>query len=565
MSELATAYVQIVPSAKGIKGNLTKELSGASSAAATASGGAFAGKFAGTAVKALGALGIAASLGGVLTKGWNRMTSIDSAKAKLTALGNSAKDVKQISEDANASVKGTAFGMDSAMTSAASAVAAGIKPGEELTRYLSLMGDAASVAGISMDEMGSIFNKVAANGKVSTEEMNQLADRGIPIWQLLAKETGMSMTELRNAVTKGEIDINDFQNAIEKGMGGAAKTIGSTTIQGALSNIGASISRMGANLLGSADDADSFAGKLLPMMNNLMGFMGKIESGASVLGSLIGSILGPIMDGVGQVLTEIGKSTGSLAPLKTILQDIGNFVGQAIVTIMPVVIAYVRFTIQGIHRLMKVLSFLAPVIRLIFRLALKLLGIISTFATKGIKTISRVVSSISQKLSFRGLVAKVSRIWKNVKDKMTEPIRKAKEKIIEIINKIKNKFPVDIGKIFKNMKTPYFKIETESKDFGKLGSVKWPSGFTVGWHAKGGIVNNAQLIGAGEAGSEAILPLDPFWKRMDNMAATLTAQNGSGGGVLNLVLTIGDEVIGQTAVNYINGQTIQFGASPLNV
>jgi tape measure domain-containing protein len=125
------------------------------------------------------------------------MTAIDDAKAKLKALGHEVGEVEKISNNANKAVKGTAFGMDAAMTAAASATAAGIKPGKELTRYLQLMGDAAAVAGVDMNEMGSIFNKVAANGKVSTEEMNQLADRGIPIWQLLAKETGMSMEELR--------------------------------------------------------------------------------------------------------------------------------------------------------------------------------------------------------------------------------------------------------------------------------------------------------------------------------------------------------------------------------
>lgn len=36
------------------------------------------------------------------------------------------------------------------------------------------------------------------------------------------------------------------------------------------------------------------------------------------------------------------------------------------------------------------------------------------------------------------------------------------------------------------------------------------------WAAKGGIVDGATLIGAGEKGKEAIVPLDPFWKRLDN-------------------------------------------------
>lgn len=55
---------------------------------------------------------------------------------------------------------GDSTGMDAAATTAASAVAAGIQPGKELTRYLSLTADAAAIAGASMADMGSNINKV---------------------------------------------------------------------------------------------------------------------------------------------------------------------------------------------------------------------------------------------------------------------------------------------------------------------------------------------------------------------------------------------------------------------
>ena len=34
-------------------------------------------------------------------------------------------------------------------------------------------------------------------------------------------------------------------------------------------------------------------------------------------------------------------------------------------------------------------------------------------------------------------------------------------------------------------------------------------------------MNQPTLFGAGEAGPEAIMPLDPFWERMDNMADSI--------------------------------------------
>jgi tape measure domain-containing protein len=551
--ELGKAYIQVIPSTRGIKGQLTNELTGATSAASTKSGKGFMMGFGKAALKTMGAIGIATSVGEVMSKGWKRMTAIDDAKAKLQALGHSVAEVKTISENANAAVKGTAYGMDAAMTAAASATAAGIKPGKELTRYLQLMGDAAAVAGVDMNEMGSIFNKVAANGKVSTEEMNQLADRGIPIWQLLAKETGMSMEELRSAVSSGKIDIQDFQNAIESGMGGAAKKIGSTTINGAISNIGASISRMGANLLGSSDDADSFAGRLLPLMNNLMGFMGKIEAGASVLGQVIGSILGPIMDGIGQVFTELGKGSGTLGPIKDILIQVGQVVGGVIAGVMPMLTPILRIVFTILGSITQTLGSIFAKIKPFIPVLQSVMGVVLTVANGIMKSVSALVRFATGKLSFAGLVGKVKTIWRNVKNAITEPITKAKEKIGNIISKIKGKFPFNIGKIIK-LKKPSITLELGSKSvLGK--TIKYPKGFKIKWNAAGGIVDGATLIGAGEKGPEAIVPLDPFWKRLE----------ASGGIDYNMLATVLINVLtnlDRTNVMVVDGKVVARSTAP---
>src|SRR5690606_5656008 len=94
-----------------------------------------------------------AALSASLVKGFGRLTAIEEAQAKLTGLGHSAESVRTIMDNALASVKGTAFGLDEAATVAASAVAAGIKPGQDLRRVLGLVADTSSIAGSSMGEM----------------------------------------------------------------------------------------------------------------------------------------------------------------------------------------------------------------------------------------------------------------------------------------------------------------------------------------------------------------------------------------------------------------------------
>lgn len=100
-----------------------------------------------------------ALVGVTLVKGFNRLVGIDDARAKLAGLGYDAQSVETIMDSALKSVQGTSFGLDEAATTAANAVAAGIKPGKELTKYLGMTADAAAIAGVSLGEMGSILNK----------------------------------------------------------------------------------------------------------------------------------------------------------------------------------------------------------------------------------------------------------------------------------------------------------------------------------------------------------------------------------------------------------------------
>ncbi len=200
----------------------------------------------GAAIGAIG--GIAATLASTLGAGFDRLKSIDATKAKLEGLGHSAESVTQIMESATLAVKGTAFSLGEAGTVAASAVAAGVKPGIELERTLKLVADASSVAGISMGDMGSIFNKIAAGGVIQGEELAQLGDRGIPILQLLSEQLGVSVQDVRKLAADGKVSFADFQNSIEKGMGGAALKAGGS-FQGSMDNVRAAMGRLGATVL----------------------------------------------------------------------------------------------------------------------------------------------------------------------------------------------------------------------------------------------------------------------------------------------------------------------------
>ena len=356
--ELATAYVSIVADTKGLAGSITKGTSGLDSTMqkrGSSIGGSLMKGIGGAAVVGAAAVaaGAVATLGVALTKGFARLNSLDQATAKLEGLGHSAESVEQIMNDSLAAVKGTAFGMDEAAATAASAVAAGVKPGAELQRTLSLVADASTIAGTSMGDMGSIFNKVAGTGKIQGEVIAQLGERGIPILQLLAEEMGVSAEEVGKLASAGEIDFARFQNAMEAGMGGAALKSGET-FQGAMANAQASLGRMGANFLAPVFE------ELAPTLSAITGAMGPLEGIAADLGEKFGDFLVPILETFQDMLaggfdfapflelagflSPIGLALKVLQPILPQVMDafgqiatvLGGALSQVLVELMPV-------------------------------------------------------------------------------------------------------------------------------------------------------------------------------------------------------------------------------------
>ena len=244
---------------------------------------------------------------GAFSRGFDRLTAIDDATAKLGGLGHSAENVEKIMGDALASVKGTAFGLGDAATMAATAVAAGVEPGRELQKYLTLTGDAATIAGVSMNEMGSIFGKVQTGQRAYTSELNQLADRGIPIYQWLQEELGVSASALRDMVSAGEVDSATFFRVINDNIGGAALKAGQT-FRGSLANMQAAWGRLGAAFLEPAFQ------RLPEVFGSITDGIDKFAPVATRAGEAVGSAFGRIVDGIGGL-------GGTLRPILDGLSD----------------------------------------------------------------------------------------------------------------------------------------------------------------------------------------------------------------------------------------------------
>ncbi|MGO3325309.1 tape measure protein [Gordonia sp. (in: high G+C Gram-positive bacteria)] len=253
MTEVATAYLSIVPETSKIGPGIKKALGSADGQAASA-GKSMGGKLSSALAMSLKVGGAAAGtaafagIGGALTKGFSRLNTIDQAQAKLRALGSSGQEVESIMDNALAAVKGTAFGLGDAAGLAGTMVAAGIKPGQELESTLRLVADSAAIAGTDLNDMGQIWGKIAAKGKLDGETLDQLMERQIGILPELAKNYGVTTEEAAKMVSEGKVSFEDFAKVMTEKVGGGAEEMGET-VQGAFENLKAAAGRIGATAL----------------------------------------------------------------------------------------------------------------------------------------------------------------------------------------------------------------------------------------------------------------------------------------------------------------------------
>ncbi|MDU7245382.1 MAG: tape measure protein [Clostridia bacterium] len=265
-------------------------------------------------VAKFGLAGIAAAgMGGaaaVGAKGFKRLADIEDAQAMMKGLGYDKKTRGTAMDNALASVKGTAFGLGDAAVTASGAMAAGIKPGAELEGMLKNVANSAAAAGVGMNEMGSIFNKVATSGMAQNDVLNQVADKGIPIYQKLAEQMGVSGAEIKKMAADGKISFDDFNKAMKTASGNVAKEKGNT-IRGKMDNVGAAMGRLGANALS--------------------GLFPSLGKGLDGLINLLDSMAEPAK-AFGQTLGHVGEVVSSaVAP---VLQDIGTVAGPYVATAM---------------------------------------------------------------------------------------------------------------------------------------------------------------------------------------------------------------------------------------
>ena len=131
--------------------------------------------------------------------------------------------------------------------------------------------------------------------------------------------------------------------------------------------------------------------------------------------------------------------------------------------------------------------------------------------------------------AFNNIKTRAENLWNKIKNAITKPIQDAKDTVSDVVDSITGFFPISIGKIFSNFQTP--KVENVG---GK--SIDNPPNFRVTWKAKGGLFDGPSVIGVGEAGREAVIPLSG--QNMRPFAEAIASEMGGAQGSYTWNITV---------------------------
>ena len=254
MADLATAYLQLIPSLKGASKAISSDLAGTGGSAGNEfgekMGGGILGKMKGIAVPLAGvfaAVKLGGMFSGYISEATNASDATDKFKQTLQFAGLKNGTIDSLTKSTKSYADATVYSLGDIQNVTAQLAANSVKDYDKLAIAA---GNLNAVAGGNADTFKSVsmtLTQTAGAGKLTTENWNQLAD-AIPgasgILQNEMKKSGAYTGDFRKAMADGQITADEFNASIMKlGMTDVAKKAATSTktIEGAWGGFEASV------------------------------------------------------------------------------------------------------------------------------------------------------------------------------------------------------------------------------------------------------------------------------------------------------------------------------------
>ena len=279
------------------------------------------GEIAGMAKNAALAIGatLVAGVAALIKKG----AEMETLRTGFISIAGGANKAAAIVKELNEFTAKTPFQLQEVSSAARQLLAVGTQR-SELQKQLKMLGDIAASSGSSINDIAAIFAKVKAKGKVELENLNQLAERGIPIFSELRNVTG----DVNMEFGAGAVSVEEFNTALanmtaEGGLASGAMENLSNTVEGRMTTL---MDNLGLEMAKAAEKSGmtaAFSGMLKEATESLQGISG-------VAGSDVQAALGmaeEAMEGFGNVSTQTADQVedqmhAALRSIKSLMDEI---------------------------------------------------------------------------------------------------------------------------------------------------------------------------------------------------------------------------------------------------
>lgn len=297
-----------------------------------------------------GALAAVAGPMAMFKGGFDRLMNIQKAEIMFKNVGLSAQETSDYMAHLTDQITGTSVSLGDASKYAAMFAQSGVKMGKPMDDTITAFTNLAAAAEGSGVDVGRVLQQISAQGKVSGEDLMQFSDAGINAAQYLADSMGMSVADVRSAVSDGKVSFEDFTTAVNSGMGSFAKEMGET-LPAKMSNFKTSVSNLGAAILEPLIGpfttfvevaTTAFKSATKPVK----AFFGAVQEGNPIALALVG-VMGAIgataMVGVAVGMFQAARAAGTLSKMLKILnlQFVMSGPGLIVLAIIAVVAAFV--------------------------------------------------------------------------------------------------------------------------------------------------------------------------------------------------------------------------------
>ena len=498
-----------------------------------------------------GSLGVLAVKSGQAADDLNTLSKVTGISVQQLQMYKAASDLVDVSVETIAkSQQRLTKSMSSASGGTGKQADAFKKLGVSVTNADGSLKSSDQVFNETIKALGSVTNETERNtlamtlmGK-SAMELNPLIEDGGKTYEQLAQT--MAANDLK-FVDQETIDgANRFNDALD-----TLKASGLATLQTLGTQLASYLAPAMETIAGALEKVLGWLSQLSPQTLTIIGII------ASVI-----AVIAPILLFLGKIAFAISSITALMSTLGISFAAIAGPVGIVIAVIAALiaigVLLYknwdkIKAAAQKLwSNITTAFNNIKTAISNALMAALaKVVSVWKTIETAIGKTVIKIKMSVKQAFEnvkttvsniFNSIKTTASNVWNKIKESITKPIEKAKEKVKGILDKIKGFFPIKIGNLFGHIKLPHFNISWSQLGNTKL---KIPHFNGINWYAKGGIFDSASLIGVGEKGPEAVIPLDKLWTKMDKIA------EGSGGDQIQInvyaspgmdVMALADEV-----------------------